>query len=220
MKREKITRTESPGPRYPKRFSERVRDFDWRVHFPFTLGPGESVRRCELEELISFYASFQSVLFPKRSALERLFPEEFTEAKLRYYAEAGDCFAFVRGDFIYGVFVGTLGDWGSYYFRNCSILPEYQGGGRYQKLLIQLIAVLTSAGFDRIEADVSPSNLANIHILNKLKFNVTGVGLSDRWGALLHFTKFINPRAELTFLDRYCHGVWPQIQSKALGAGL
>jgi len=98
--------------------------------------------------------------------------------------------------------------------RNCSILPAFQGGGRYQSLLRHLISVLGENGIDRIEGDVAPSNLGHIHVLNKLKFNITGFNLSERWGALVHFTHFTNPKPEKVFLDQFCDGVKPQLQKR------
>lgn len=93
------------------------------------------------------------------------------------------------------------------------MIPEYQGNGNYQKLLLHLLHVLSTHGVERVEGDVAPSNLGHIHVLNKLQFNITGFSISDRWGTMLHFTKFLRKETESLFLNQFCHGVKPQLES-------
>ena len=39
------------------------------------------------------------------------------------------------------------------------------------------------------------------HLLSRLRFNPSGTVLTDRWGALLKFTRFLDDAAEQVFLD-------------------
>jgi len=57
-----------------------------------------------------------------------------------------------------------------------------------------LFEILKSAGVERIEADTSPGNFASMTVMTRLRFNLTGTVLSERWGAMMHFTKFLDER--------------------------
>jgi hypothetical protein len=70
-----------------------------------------------------------------------------------------------------------------------------------------MFGVLGQAGVRRFELDTSPANMATIQVLTRLRFNVTGHITSERWGALLRLTKFLDERAEEVFLDSFCSGV-------------
>jgi len=183
----------------------------WSNHFPLRLAGREQVETIDYQTAAQFFRKNYSLIYDQTEPSPFL-SEDQSEAKRRYYEMAGDFFAFVDGAEIFGIFTGTPSDWGSYYFRNCSILPFYQGGGRYQKLLKHLISVLAQHGVERIEGDVSPSNLGHIHVLNKLKFNITGFNATERWGALTRLTHFTSAKHERVFLNQFCHGVKPQLK--------
>jgi hypothetical protein len=99
--------------------------------------------------------------------------------------------------------------------RSMAILPSFQGQGLFQDFLSHLFNVLKAHGVNRVTGDVSPSNLVSSHIFNKMQFNVTGYTVSDRWGALTQFTKFLNPRTEAVFLDSFCAGIRPQAVARS-----
>lgn len=127
--------------------------------------------------------------------------------KARYYETAGDFFLFLHGSKMVGFFVGTSTDWSSYYFRNCSILPAYQGQRIYQKFLVKMLDVISKTkGVERVEGDVAPTNYPHVHILNKLQFTITGFNCSERWGTLLHFTKFMGAENQHRFAENFCFG--------------
>lgn len=192
--------------------SERIYGLNWRKHFPLDLGGGLSVDAAPAEEGLAFMRRNFAEIY-RDSPPGAFLTEEYNDNKLRYYREAGDFFLFREGAKPVGIFVGTPVDWSTYFFRNCSILPEYQGKKIYQKLLVHLLKVLPHYGIDRVEGDVSPANLGHIHILNKLQFNIAGLRMTERWGSLLHFTKYLSPKHEQVFLDQYCHGVRPQVKT-------
>ncbi len=143
------------------------------------------------------------------------FEEEFTAAKQRYYQEMADCFMFYKGELCYAVFIGTPTDWSSYYLRYAAFIKDFRNGGRFQQLVSHFIHILKANSVVRIETDIAPSNLANIHLFNKLQFNITGITLSERWGALVHFTKILDLTAEKVFLDQFCVGTRPQTEASS-----
>jgi len=128
-------------------------------------------------------------------------------AKNRYYEEYGDVFVFEHGNKTVGLLVCTPVDWGTYYIRFVAVLPEYGGRKLFQTLLPVLLDVLSASVVERVEAETSPSNLAFVHIMNKFSFNVTGTVLSERWGALVRFTRFLDGNSEDVFLRQFCTGV-------------
>ena len=75
-----------------------------------------------------------------------------------------------------------------------------------------LFEQLKRAGVERVEADTSPANMATMHLLTRLRFNMTGTTLSERWGAHVHFTKFLDERSEGVFLEQFCSGVKYQVR--------
>ena len=138
-----------------------------------------------------------------------------SQAKARYYRAAGDFFEFRHEGRTVGLLVGTPVDWSTYYVRSAAALPAYQGRKLIQRLLPMVFAELAAAGVERVEADTSPANMATMHLLTRLRFNVTGTVLTERWGAIVHFTKFLNEDVERAFLDQFCSGVKYQLRRRS-----
>jgi hypothetical protein len=51
---------------------------------------------------------------------------------------------------------------------------------------------------------VSPSNATMLHVATRLGFISSGTLLSDRWGALVRFTKFLDTPSESVFTRQFC----------------
>ena len=127
--------------------------------------------------------------------------------RARYYRKVGDFFEFKQGSRTVGLLIGTAVDWSSYYIRSAAALPEVQGKGMIQRFFHTMFPVLKQAGVERVEAETAPTNLAVIHLLSRMRFNPTGTILSDRWGALLRLTRYLDNDAEQVFLNQFCSGV-------------
>ena len=54
-----------------------------------------------------------------------------------------------------------------------------------QRFFTPMFALLKAAGVERIEAETSPTNLAVIHLLSRMRFNPSGTVLTDRRGGLI-----------------------------------
>jgi ribosomal protein S18 acetylase RimI-like enzyme len=137
-----------------------------------------------------------------------------SDAKARYYRVAGDFFEFKSGDETVALLVGTPVDWSTYYIRSAAALPEFQGKKVVQRFLPFLFELLREAGVERVEADTSPSNMATLHLLTRLRFNPTGTILSDRFGALVHFTRFLDRDSEDVFVKSLCTGIPYQLRER------
>ncbi len=188
-------------------FSKVVWDIDWALHLPQSLGDGMVVRPGTLDGILPFVTRHSAEIFEENPGASRFLPQRITEAKKRYYERCADIFEFVDDETTAGVLVCTPVDWSSYYVRFVATLPRYRGRRIFQTFLPRLFRVLEVAGVERVEAETSPSNLAFVHLMNKFAFNVTGTALSERWGALVRFTKFLDSESEDIFLRQYCTGV-------------
>lgn len=197
-----------------KSFSSRIYGIDWSKYFPLKIADDEEIRMVDYTTAMNFVKENHAEIFELEQWGNPFFKEELTAAKQCYYEEVADCFLFYKGDLCYGLHIGNPIDWASYYIRYSALKKEFRNQGRSQAFTNYLINTLRENSIARIEIDIAPSNLPNIHIHNKLQFNINGITLSERWGALLHFTKILNPAGEKVFLDRFCVGNRPQIEDQ------
>jgi RimJ/RimL family protein N-acetyltransferase len=96
-------------------------------------------------------------------------------------------------------------------------LPEHQGRAAAQSFFRALFPLLQACGVERVELDTSPSNLAMMQIVTRLRFNPVGTTLTDRWGALVKFSKFLDEDCEGIFLRQFCAGVAYQERERRPG---
>lgn len=192
------------------KLSEFIFDLNWGNYFPYTLSENERIELVNARTAQQFILDHQAETFEVEHWGERFFNEGPSMAKRRYYEKVGDNFLFINKGKPIGLVIGTLIDGTSYYLRYGMILKEFQSNGRIQNFVSYILKVLTDHQVNRVETDIAPSNLVNIHLFNKLQFNMTGLSLSERWGALIHFTKILNVSAENVFLDQFCAGTRPQ----------
>jgi ribosomal protein S18 acetylase RimI-like enzyme len=103
-----------------------------------------------------------------------------------------------------GVMIGAPEDWSSYYVRMFAMLPAYQRPGLTRRFVREcLFEPLARGGVERVVAETSPANIAMSHLFTELRFRVTGNVLSDRWGPLVRYTKFLAPACEAEFLRKF-----------------
>ena len=192
----------------PVRFSKGIWNIDWDEHLPFALSTdGTTVEYSTFERASSFLAAHLAAIVEEEPSASPFLQRATTEAKTRYLRQNADYFEFKDGDVTAGMMICTPVDWSTYYIRLTAILPEYHGRKLPQRLLPKLFEVLKGAGVERVETETSPSNLAVMHIMNRFRFNVTGTVLSERWGALVRFTKFLDDESEQVFLRQFCTGI-------------
>ncbi|WP_218110000.1 GNAT family N-acetyltransferase [Oligoflexus tunisiensis] len=174
--------------------AQKIWGLDWKLHFPRTLTANIVVDRIAAVEAWPLVHQ----LFPEvyqRDATESRFKDDgAADAKQKYYEELGDFFVFqdlAESDRVMGLAVGSLLDWSSYNFRNIAVHPDYQNLGLYPMFFELLASIMKDHGVRRIEGDVAPSNQHHLHVLNKMGCVVSSLGYSERWGVLLHMTRYL-----------------------------
>jgi hypothetical protein len=190
----------------PERLSTTLWGLDWSAHLPFTIGK-LTIEQSSYEAAAPFVREHYPTIFEEETSAAPFSTSKLDSSKARYYQAIGDFFEFKAGARTVGLVVCTPLDWGTYYVRSAALLPEYQGFQPIQHFFSRLVFdVLQQAGVERVELDVAPSNLAMMHVVTRLRFNATGTLLSERWGAHVHFTKFLSPVSEHTFIEQFCSG--------------
>ena len=175
--------------------AQKIWGLDWHQHFPKTLTTDIEVDRISALDAWPLILNLFPEVYHRDNSENRFKDEESTEAKQRYYEVIGDFFVFkdqTKNHNVIGMAVGTLLDWSSYNFRNISVHPDYQNLGLYPLFFDYLAGVMQAHGLRRVEGDVAPSNQHHLHVLNKMGCVVSSLGYSERWGVLLHMTRYLN----------------------------
>jgi ribosomal protein S18 acetylase RimI-like enzyme len=189
---------------------------DWSAHLPRVLtDDGVRVAYSSYDRALPFLAKNLALIFEEDPASSPFAQKTAGEAKARYYRQMADFFEFDDHGTIAGYLICTPIDWSSYYLRLAAMLPEYQGRKLAQRFFPQLFDILQAAGVERIEAETSPSNMAVMHNMTRMRFNVTGTVLSERWGSLVRLTKFLDGDAEGVFLRQFCAGIQYQTRGNS-----
>jgi GNAT superfamily N-acetyltransferase len=167
---------------------------------------GIELHPSDIESAMPFISAHYGEIFEQDLERGRFLNEPFDGPKLHYYQTA-DVFEIKHSEQTVGLLICAPTDWSTYYIRTMGLLPAYQGRQLGRVILPFLFERLAGAGVRRIEAETSPSNHATVRLLTHLRFNITGTVLTERWGALLRLTKFVDEEAEDVFLDKFCSGV-------------
>lgn len=203
-------RVTSNDPAMRPTLSEQLWDMAWDHVLPHHFEDGFSVVRSSYARSFDFIVEHYPTIFEESS--DSPFKMYASSSKARYY-ELCDVFEFVRGGSTVGAMLSAPSDWSTYYMRSAGLVPSVQGSGVIKKFLTHvLFETLANAGVERVELDVSPANLAMVHLMTRMSFNVTGSILTERWGALTRFTKYLNSGCERVFVNQFCSGVKYQLR--------
>jgi RimJ/RimL family protein N-acetyltransferase len=186
----------------PVRLSELLWGIDWSDTFPCELKPGIWAEVGSPEAVADFCARHFGSIFGDVQGSG--FWLDQGAAKERYLRHACDSIIIRDGTTDVGVVICNPVDWSTYYLRMAAFVPAYQGQNLVKFVVARLCRILTEAGVARFECDAAPSNVRCIATALALGFVVTGTTLSERWGALSRLTRYLNPGAEESYLDRFC----------------
>lgn len=187
--------------------SQRILGLDWGEHLPLRIDD-VWVESASFEEALPFIEAHYGRIFGDQQA--RFLADPMTPAKRRFCDEmdvltlrADGLAERASGDLI-GLLIGHPLDWSSYYMRSVAILPAYRKRHLLTRLVAWTEAPLRAAGVERIEGDCSPANAPMMKMLVGLGYLATGTTSSERWGAMVHFAKFLRDEAEEVFTRQFC----------------
>jgi len=127
--------------------------------------------------------------------------------KFEYLRDACDLIELRLDDQTIGSLIGAPEDWSSYYVRVFALQREFQRPGMIRRFIRDcLFNPLMEHGVERICADTSPANVAMSRLFTELHFHVTGSQLSERWGPLVRYTRFLSPACEAEFRRKFGAG--------------
>lgn len=127
-----------------------------------------------------------------------------SQAKRHYLASACDLIELRHAGETVGAIVGAPEDWATYYVRFFALAPDFQKPALTRRFAREcLFEPLAACGVPRICAETSPANRAMARLFSELSFLATGHQLSERWGPLVRYTKFLDPACESVFLQRF-----------------
>jgi RimJ/RimL family protein N-acetyltransferase len=195
--------------------SRKVWGLDFTQGLPCVLSnDGIEATAGELDRVLAFMAE-QFPSLTEEVGAKSVKPHESTAAAKQWYlSSASDLIELRHEGQTVGVLVGAPEDWGSYYVRIFAMSPAYQRPGLIRRFARQcLFGPLRAHHVERVVADTSPANLAMTRLFSELRFHVTGHQLSDRWGPLVRYTKFLDPACESAFCARFA-GSMPRSSSE------
>jgi hypothetical protein len=179
---------------------------DWEKHFPIVLKEQNvTIEKSNLEECSLFAKTHFSTIYSNLDDNSRFLWNDNSHSRDRYYNSIADFFVYKSENRPIGIFVLNPLDWGTYYIRNTSILPGYQDKKLFQHFVLNMFRILELHGVDRVHGEVCPSNLRVMNAMLKLGFKASGITLSERWGALVCFTRFLNKNNNQVFERQFCH---------------
>ncbi|MBX3228074.1 MAG: hypothetical protein KIT84_27385 [Labilithrix sp.] len=172
----------------------------WGLEWPTWTHDGIVCEPAGLEEVRSFIADH----YPSIFALEAgpFLTEAMTDAKRRFLEEC-DISVLRDGAELAGIAIGHPTDWSTWYSRSFALLPKYRERSLLTEFTRRTSSLLAEQGIDRAEVDTSPANVPVQRALLQAGFLITSTTLSERWGTMLRFTRFFNPKAEEAFRRQY-----------------
>jgi hypothetical protein len=128
-----------------------------------------------------------------------------------YLGKACDLIELRHHGEIVGALIGAPDDWSSYYIRIFAVAQAYQRAAMTRRFAHEcVLAPLAAQGIQRVIAETSPANVPMSRWLCELRFHVTGHHLSERYGPLVRYTKFLDPASEAAFVTRFAGSAPPR----------
>ena len=180
--------------------SKRLWGLEWERVLPWSFD-GITVEPARFSDALAFMQEHYPRIFG--TADERFLADPMTPAKKRF-GEEMDVFTFLDCGAVVGVLAGHPSDWSTYYMRTVALLPNY----RERRLLTRFVEAsyepLRAAGVERIEGDCSVANVPMLRMMTTQGFLITSTANSERWGATVRLSKFLQAEAKEVFLRQFC----------------
>lgn len=136
--------------------------------------------------------------------------QRICDAKNSYLQDMCDLIELRQGHTTVGTMIGVPLDWSSYYVRVLAFAPDIQRPALTRRFVREcLFEPLRARQVERVEADTSPNNLAMSRGLLETHFVCTGNQLTERWGPVVRYTKFLDPAFEAAFHRQFSRAAPP-----------
>jgi hypothetical protein len=197
-------------PRAARRLSEAFWQLDLCRHLPLVLSrDGILATSGSLDRIRGFLAREFPTL--TEEGLGTQLTARLAGTKHWYLDNACDLIELRHEGQTVGAIIGAPDDWSSYYVRTFAVAPAYQRPALTRRFGREcLLNPLAAHGVQRVVAETSPANLSMSRGLCELHFHVTGHQLSERYGPLVRYTRFLDPASEAAFNKRFAGSAPPR----------
>lgn len=178
---------------------------DFLEDLPYTLSNAHNIQvvRGDWDRAAEFLSWFPEL--QEESSRQAIRPE-VQEAKQRYLRVLSDLMECRKDGQTIGIFIGAPEDWSTYYCRVLAMHPQYNVRPMLRRFARHCLEKpLSKLGVERLVGETSPANTAMARWFLELGFHITGQRLTDRWGPMTRFTKFLDQSCSKKFAHR-CNG--------------
>jgi hypothetical protein len=162
-----------------------------------------AVEHGSFDDALPFIQAHYAAIFEMEGKTPRFLADPMTQAKERFCREM-DVFLFREAATTVGVLMAHPCDWSTYYMRTAGFLPAYRGKNLLSRCVEATYEPLRAVGVERVEVECSAANAVVVRMLAGLGFVITSTTNSERFGAMVRFTKFLREDAEAVFLRQFC----------------
>ena len=163
-------------------------NISWANHFPKKISESLKIEYSCFEVIEKFINTFRKEILGNENVLFSL----EHQSKTKYYQITSDHFVFKDNDKVVGIFIGSVFDWSTYYYRFAYILPDYHKLGFYKEIISYLQPILRDRGVSEVLADIKFDNNRNLKFLLQNNFQVEGMLKTSRWGTIIRLNKNLN----------------------------
>lgn len=181
-------------------YSEKMWGVRWRELVPKQLATGIFLEPCSVETFGKlFQEQFAEAMSPTNGFVSEILPH----ARNVYLREHADLFLIRSDDEPVGYVICNPTDWSTYYLRSTAVLPSFQRRGIFSQLLVFLGETLATLGVARLVLDTNPMNTPVLRATQRQGFAISGQRISERWGALVELTRFLQSGHRRAFQSKY-----------------
>ncbi len=188
-----------------KSLSQELWNVDWsRFENGIALKGDFVLTKISFQETLSFFQKNSKKIQRSDNSENPYYKEGFLPYKQKYFEYLGDCFGFYKNGNLIGVSLCAPTEWCTYYIYYISILPKFRGSELTLQWLEQLEKTLRPTILSKLEADISPNNVHNVQRVSKFGFLNCGVKITERFGTLIRFVKYLKDDQEELFQRNFC----------------
>lgn len=195
--------------------TEIVWGLDWKNHLPLNLGNYELVQS-DFNEFSALKKLPNSFFITAESTNDSFVKDTASVSKEEYLKLVSDFFTIKKDGEVVGVVVCEILDWSTYYLRYITVAKEHRSQNLTSLFVKAVEQTLHLYSVDKITCDVSPSNLRQVSRMSQAGYVYTGNILSERFGANMRLTKFLNDESWKVFNQNFIQLFYTNEQREAM----